>query len=101
VAVEVLTDFADLAVLLPLATVVAATIAAMCWLRGALAWTVAVVGVLGTILVVKVLLFASKANELAWIMHESWRAWCKPLKGNRIRLRHPHPAVSGAHARQS
>ena len=34
-------------------------------------------------------------------LREGWRAWYKPLSGNRIRLRHPHPAVSGAHARQS
>ena len=33
-------------------------------------------------------------------MHESWRTWRKPLRGNRIRLRHSNPAGSGAHTRQ-
>jgi RecA-family ATPase len=40
-------------------------------------------------------------SNLARIMHEGWRAWSKPLSGNRIRMRPLNPAGSGDHARQS
>ncbi|MBU8547271.1 MULTISPECIES: tetratricopeptide repeat protein, partial [Roseomonadaceae] len=34
-------------------------------------------------------------RKLARKIHQGWRTWCKPLNGNRIRLRHLNPAVSG------
>jgi membrane-associated phospholipid phosphatase len=58
-----LTDFADQAVVLPFALVVAATLAIAGWWRGTLAWVLAVSGVLGTILVLK-LVFAACAAQL-------------------------------------
>ena len=46
-------DFADQAVMLPLATVVAAGLGMMGWWRGVAAWALAVGGTLGTMLVLK------------------------------------------------
>jgi dienelactone hydrolase len=37
---------------------------------------------------------------LARKIHQGWRAWCNPLIGHRVRLRHQNPAVSGHHARR-
>jgi membrane-associated phospholipid phosphatase len=53
--VRFLTDFADLAVLLPLALCVGGGLALAGWRRGALAWAVAIGGTLGVILVMKLL----------------------------------------------
>lgn len=53
-----LTDFADLAVILPLTAAVAASLALIGWPRGALAWLAAVSGTLAAALVLKVLIFA-------------------------------------------
>ena len=39
-------------------------------------------------------------EDLARIIHQCWRTWCKPLIGHRIRLRDQNPADFGAHARQ-
>jgi len=44
--------------------------------------------------------FTSLGSRLARIIHQSWRTWCKPLIGHRIRLRDQNPADFGAHARQ-
>ncbi|WP_158746807.1 phosphatase PAP2 family protein [Acidisphaera sp. L21] len=55
---EFLTDFADEAVILPLAATIAVVLAALGWWRGALAWTVSVSGVLGTMGFLKVLFVA-------------------------------------------
>ena len=55
---QFLTDFADQAVMLPLALLVAAALALSGWWRGLAAWLVAVVGVLGTMAVLKYLFFA-------------------------------------------
>ena len=55
---EYLTDFADQAVMLPLAVVIGLALALSGWWRGCAAWVVAVVGVLGTIAVLKYLFFA-------------------------------------------
>jgi len=46
------------------------------------------------------LLLASLGALLTRIIHQSWRTWCKPLIGHRIRLRDQNPADFGAHARQ-
>ncbi len=59
-----LTDFADLAVLLPLALCIGAGFAALGWRRGALAWGVALSGTLATMLVLK-LLFLGCGSERA------------------------------------
>ena len=56
--VEFLTDFADQAVILPLAAMVAVSLAVFGWWRGALAWIFAVGGVLGTMLFLKILFVA-------------------------------------------
>ena len=53
-----LTDFADEAVVLPVAAVVLAVLLMLGWRRGALAWFFGVGGVLGTMLVLKLIVFA-------------------------------------------
>jgi len=53
-----LTDFADQAVALPLAATVLIVLLAMGWRRGALAWATCVGGVLGLMLVLKLITFA-------------------------------------------
>jgi hypothetical protein len=53
-----LTDFADQAVMLPLAAAITLALALSGWWRGCAAWVVAVAGVLATIGVLKVLFFA-------------------------------------------
>lgn len=53
-----LTNFADEAVVLPLLGTVAAGLALLRWWRGAVAWLVAGVGTLGTMLVLKLLFMA-------------------------------------------
>jgi len=53
-----LTDFADQAVVLPVAAAVFLVLLALGWRRGALAWSVGVVGVLATVLVLKLIVFA-------------------------------------------
>ncbi len=58
---EFLTDFADEAVILPLAIMMAVSLAALGWWRGALAWTVAVGGVLSVMLFLKILFVACAA----------------------------------------
>ena len=55
---QFLTDFADQAVLLPLAAVIALALALSGWWRGCGAWLVAVVGVLGAMAVAKYVFFA-------------------------------------------
>ena len=52
------TDFADLAVILPLAVLVGGSLAAIGWRREALAWTVAVGATLGAVLLLKIMTFA-------------------------------------------
>jgi membrane-associated phospholipid phosphatase len=56
--VEFLTDFADEAVILPLAVMMAASLAVLGWWRGAVAWTIAVGGVLSLMLFLKILFVA-------------------------------------------
>ncbi len=58
-----LTDFADLAVLLPLALCVGGGLALAGWRRGALAWAVAIGGTLGVILVMKLLFLGCGAHS--------------------------------------
>jgi membrane-associated phospholipid phosphatase len=53
-----LTDFADQAVVLPLAAVVCVLLAAFGWRRGAVAWALSVGGVLAVMLVFKLVVFA-------------------------------------------
>jgi membrane-associated phospholipid phosphatase len=53
-----LTDFADQAVVLPLAAAVLVGLLALGWRRGALAWGLAVAGVLAVMLVLKLVTFA-------------------------------------------
>lgn len=53
-----LTDFADEAVVLPVAAVVLVVLLTLGWRRGALAWLFGVGGVLGTMLVLKLIVFA-------------------------------------------
>ncbi len=53
-----LTDFADQAVMLPLAAVIGLMLALSGWWRGCAAWSFAVVGVLGTIALLKYVFFA-------------------------------------------
>jgi len=53
-----LTDFADQAVVLPVAAAVFLVLLALGWRRGALAWSIGVVGVLATMLVLKLIVFA-------------------------------------------
>ena len=53
-----LTDFADQAVVLPLAAMVFVMLALFGWRRGAAAWALCVVGVLGAMLVFKMAVFA-------------------------------------------
>ncbi len=62
---QFLTDFADQAVVLPLAAYVLLVLAGLGWRRGALAWGAAVGGVLGVMLVLKLVAFAC-ASHLAW-----------------------------------
>jgi len=57
-----LTDFADLAVLLPLALCVAAGLAVLGWRRGALAWCAAVGATLATMLLLKLAFLGCAAN---------------------------------------
>ena len=63
---EYLTDFADEAVILPFAAIVAVALLAMGWWRGGLAWTVCVGGVLAVMLLLKIL-FVACAAPLAWL----------------------------------
>jgi membrane-associated phospholipid phosphatase len=53
-----LTDFADEAVVLPVAAVVLVVLLMLGWRRGALAWLLGVGGVLGIMLVLKLIVFA-------------------------------------------
>jgi len=53
-----LTDFADLATILPLAVAVALCLAGIGWRRGALAWLAAVPGSLATALLLKILILS-------------------------------------------
>ncbi len=53
-----LTDFADLGLVLPLAALVAVSLAAVGWRREALAWSAAVAGTLAAMLALKLLAFA-------------------------------------------
>ncbi len=53
-----LTDFADQAVVLPVAAVVLAILLVMGWRRGALAWIAGVGGVLAVMLLLKLIVFA-------------------------------------------
>lgn len=53
-AAAFVTDFADQAVILPLAAVIAVALYAGGWRRGALAWTVAIIATLGLMLVLKI-----------------------------------------------
>lgn len=55
---QFLTDFADQAVMLPFAAVVGLALALSGWWRGCAAWAVAVVGVLGSMAVLKYVFFA-------------------------------------------
>ena len=55
---QFLTDYADQAVLLPLAAVIGASLALTGWWRGCVAWIVAVAGVLGTMALLKYVFFA-------------------------------------------
>lgn len=56
--VTFITDFADQAVMLPLAVAIAAALLAQGWWRGAGAWTVAVCGTFGAVLALKVVFLA-------------------------------------------
>jgi membrane-associated phospholipid phosphatase len=60
-----LTDFADQAVVLPVATAVLAVLLLLGWRRGALAWVVSVGGVLAVMLVLKLITFAC-GWKIAW-----------------------------------
>ena len=53
-----LTDFADQAVLLPLATIVTVVFAAAGWWRGAVAWAIAIGATLGLVLLLKLVFLA-------------------------------------------
>jgi membrane-associated phospholipid phosphatase len=64
--VQFLTDFADQAVILPLAAAVALALLAQRWRRGALAWALAVAATLGTMLVLK-LVFQACAPSLGLV----------------------------------
>ncbi len=55
---QFLTDFADQAVMLPVAALVAAGLALSGWWRGLFAWIVAVVGMLGTMSLLKYIFYA-------------------------------------------
>lgn len=55
---QFLTDFADQAVMLPLAAAIGLALGLSGWWRGCLAWVVIVSGVLGTIAVLKYVFFA-------------------------------------------
>ncbi len=59
------TDFADQAVVLPMALAVLVILLLLGWRRGALAWMVAVTGVLGIMLVLKLAAFAC-GWRIAW-----------------------------------
>jgi membrane-associated phospholipid phosphatase len=59
-----LTDFADPAVVLPLALVASLMLALTGWRRGAMLWIVAVIATLGTMAVLKMALFACGAVDL-------------------------------------
>ena len=50
---QFITDFADQAVVLPLAVCAGIFLRIAGWMRGALVWAAAVIGVLGTMLVLK------------------------------------------------
>jgi len=60
-----LTDFADQAVVLPLAALVFAMLMAVNWRRGALAWGASVAGVLAVMLALKLATFAC-LSHLGW-----------------------------------
>ncbi len=60
-----LTNFADQAVVLPLALVTAIMLALTGWLRGAAMWLLAVVGTLGTIGILKAVLAACGTSEFS------------------------------------
>jgi membrane-associated phospholipid phosphatase len=59
------TDFADLAVILPLAVLVAGSFAAIGWRREAFAWTVAVGSTLAAVFLLKMVIFAHPDALLA------------------------------------
>ena len=60
-----LTDFADQAVMLPLAVMIAIALAASGWLRGFVAWILCIAGMMGTMALLKYLCFVC-ALPLAW-----------------------------------
>jgi membrane-associated phospholipid phosphatase len=62
---QFLTDFADLAVVLPLAACIAAWLALSGWRRGARLWLEAVAGMLGIMLALKLLLIGCHHGESA------------------------------------
>lgn len=68
---QFLTDFADQAVVLPLALATALVFAASGWWRGLGAWLLAVAGVLGTILVLKIAFGACPAAAATGIRSPS------------------------------
>jgi membrane-associated phospholipid phosphatase len=61
-----LTDFGDQAVVLPVAAAVLVVLLALGWRRGALAWAVCVAGVLGVMLVLKVITLACGWRVVGW-----------------------------------
>ena len=63
-----LTDFADQAVVLPLAIVIALVLALTGWARGALIWLLAVVATIGAIAVLKVLFAACGPAQLGGVV---------------------------------
>ncbi len=62
---QFLTDFADQAVVLPVAAVVLAALLFLRWWRGALAWAAGVAGVLATVLVLKLVVYAC-GPRMSW-----------------------------------
>jgi membrane-associated phospholipid phosphatase len=63
-----ITDFADQAVLLPIAALVGIVLVCQGWIRGAVIWTLVVGGALGTILILKIVLFACASHVLEGAM---------------------------------
>ena len=58
---QFITDFADQAVVLPLIVIIAAGLALSGWLRGCCAWVLAVLGMVGTMALLKYVCFACQA----------------------------------------
>jgi membrane-associated phospholipid phosphatase len=63
-----LTDFADQAVVLPLALVIALVLGLTGWARGAAVWLVAVIGTLGTMTLLKILFGACGPAEFGGVI---------------------------------